>query len=645
MQTPIYAFAKCKHKLPMTEHRYILEPYKGMNTRYGCPSCQQKDKTFSLYIDAETGEHIHPTVGRCNRESNCGHHYTPKQYFQVNNISFDTPQPKTNKPKPQQKTHLIFSHNMQGQPIDCNELFFTEISVYDSTKEGVLKHCSLNNLEKRLNNYKSDGNKKDQSPAFLKGIYNNGTAGDFCEKTSPFLFFDIDVKENENNLLLDAVANNLVYEYLEKVCVLIWRSNSQKGIAGIIYTPQFIGITKEQTGHHLEIAKKIYLYLSNLIEQNTGLMIDFDLQQGKFRQIRYLAEQTDTRKINHTPLLFNIVEQPPQQKPVSFIPIEVFKASLKAHETNHFVQFLFNLFGVEVANQLVSRYFIATSKHWNGATVFWQIDTQGKVRTGKIMLYSPTTGKRVKNLELPLYWVHKALNQPEFELRQCLFGEHLLIDKTKPVAIVESEKTAVIASIYLPQFIWVAVGSLNNLNAKKCSALKGRKVTLFPDLNGFNKWSSRAKELSQLAIFTVSDLLERKATEAEKKQGFDLADYLIKYDYKAFAIPEPPPTVQPLVEKKPFEQPVYYSRKPEQPKPESWNNDITELENYFSNIEIPTQPVKLNSCSTIKDCSLFIESQFSTVKANNGNSTFLPYLNRLQELKRVLTTDHLLFGK
>lgn len=422
----------------MREHKYILEPYKGMNTRYRCPSCQQRDKTFSLYIDTETGEHIHPTVGRCNRESNCGHHYTPKQYFQDNNISFDTPQPKAYKPRP---------------------------------------------------------------------------------------------------------------------------------------------VT-------------------------------------------------------------------PQQKPVSFIPVEVFKASLKAHETNHFVQFLINLFGVEVASQLVSRYFIATSKHWNGATVFWQIDTQGKVRTGKIMLYSPTTGKRVKNLELPVYWVHKAIKQPEFELRQCLFGEHLLIDKTKPVAIVESEKTAVIASVYLPQFIWVAVGSLTNLNAEKCSILKGRTVTLFPDLNGFEKWSSKAKELSHLAIFTVSDLLECKATEAEKKQGFDLADYLIKFDYKAFDLPEPeatepPPAVQPLVEVKPFEQPepVYYFSKPEQLKPESWEQDITELENYFTGIALPTLPVKLNRCSTITNCSLFIESHFATVKANNGKRTFLPYLNRLQELKQVLTTN------
>lgn len=91
-----------------TSHRYILEPYKGMNTRYRCPALNcGKDKTFSRYIDTESGEHIHPTVGRCNRESNCGHHYTPKQYFQDNpnkigtgNISFDTTQSKANKPRP-----------------------------------------------------------------------------------------------------------------------------------------------------------------------------------------------------------------------------------------------------------------------------------------------------------------------------------------------------------------------------------------------------------------------------------------------------------------------------------------------------------------------------------------------------------------
>jgi hypothetical protein len=253
------------------------------------------------------------------------------------------------------------------------------------------------------------------------------------------------------------------------------------------------------------------------------------------------------------------------------------------------------------------------------------------------MLYSPTTGKRVKNLELPVYWVHKAIKQPEFELKQCLFGEHLLIDKTKPVAIVESEKTAVIASVYLPQFVWVAVGSLTNLSTEKCSILKGRIVTLFPDLNGFDKWSNKAKEFSHLAGVTVSDLLERKATEAERKQGFDLADYLTKLNYKAFTIPEhkptdPPPTVQPFIKVKVIEQ-------PEQPKPQNWEQDIKELESYFANIKIPTQKIILSKGGIITEYPVFIKSHFATLRANNGNRTFLPFLNRLEDLRQQLTTN------
>jgi Domain of unknown function (DUF6371) len=416
----------------MNEHRYILEPYKGMKTRYHCPSCQHRDKTFSLYIDTETGEHLHPTVGRCNRESNCSYHCTPKQYFQDSGISF------------------------------------------------------------------------------------------------------------------------------EKTCL-----SKPKAV---------------------------------------------------------------TRPL----------------KPVSFINVEVFKASLQSHDENNFVKFLIRLFGVEVANEAISRYFIGTSKQWNGATVFWQIDISGKVRTGKIMLYNASTGKRVKEPFSHINWVHSVLELPDYNLRQCLFGEHLLIDKTKPVAIVESEKTAIIASVYLPQFIWLAVGSLTNLNAEKCSILKGRTVTLFPDLNGFEKWRDKATELSHFTHISVSDLLERKATESERKQGLDLVDYLIRFDYKSFSTSEPieqPLTFQPLFKQHLIKtkveaiEPTYHFTKHEKPKAESWERDIIELEAYFATVPLSTHAVKLNQCSTITNVPLFIESHFATVKANNGKRAFLPYLHRLQELR------------
>jgi hypothetical protein len=149
----------------------------------------------------------------------------------------------------------------------------------------------------------------------------------------------------------------------------------------------------------------------------------------------------------------------------------------------------------------------------------------------------PITGHRVKEPFNHVSSAHKALKQPEFALNQCLFGEHLLRDKNKPIALVESEKTAIIASVYLPQFIWVAVGGKQNLNINMIRVLKGRTVVLFPDLNAVEKWGAIVKELKHLADFIVSDLLQRKASEADIKEGLDLADYLIKYDYKEFALP------------------------------------------------------------------------------------------------------------
>jgi hypothetical protein len=255
------------------------------------------------------------------------------------------------------------------------------------------------------------------------------------------------------------------------------------------------------------------------------------------------------------------------------------------------------------------------------------------------MLYNPTTGKRVKNLELPVYWVHKALKQPEFELKQCLFGEHLLFDKTKPVAIVESEKTAVIASVYLPQFIWVAVGSLTNLNAEKCSILKGRNVTLFPDLNGFDKWNNKATELSQIAKFTVSNLLERKAIDSEKQQGFDLADYLIKFDLANFLkIETEPVAVEPIAIETIAVQPIVIETPPpfKQTAKTDWSNEIIELEAYFKNTKLPTEPIKLNQCQTITNINKFIDRHLKALRTNNGKPTFEPYLNRLQQVKQLI---------
>ena len=250
----------------------------------------------------------------------------------------------------------------------------------------------------------------------------------------------------------------------------------------------------------------------------------------------FYDNKIDSKSIRHSePIQLNRVIKSP--KASSYVSSEIFKQSLRNYEENNFIKFLVRLFDIQITNQLIAQYFIATSKHWNGATVFWQIDSLGKIRSGKIMLYNSETGKRIKEPFPHITWVHKALNYNDFNLEQCLFGEHLLKnDQIKPVALVESEKTAVLASVYLPQFIWLAIGGMYNLNVEKCRILKGRTVVLFPDLNGFNKWESKVKGLSHLGKFIISDLLEKKAFDNEKQQGLDLADYLLKFNYKDFRL-------------------------------------------------------------------------------------------------------------
>jgi len=232
------------------------------------------------------------------------------------------------------------------------------------------------------------------------------------------------------------------------------------------------------------------------------------------------------------------------------IPAHYVPDTQKYYEGNNFVVFLDKMFGQDDAYLLTDMYNIGTSKHWPGATIFWQVDIKGKVRTGKIMLYNPDDCKRVKEPFNHITWVHKALSlkskvlspksdatldsglqTQDFHLRQCFFGEHLLPHyPNKPVAIVESEKTAVIASIYAKQFVWLAAGSLEGLGIDKCQVLKNRTVFLFPDVNGYAKWCDKARELNlrmPTTTFGVDKTMQSYLTPDNVAHGGDIADIWI----------------------------------------------------------------------------------------------------------------------
>jgi hypothetical protein len=217
----------------------------------------------------------------------------------------------------------------------------------------------------------------------------------------------------------------------------------------------------------------------------------------------------------------------------SVVPFELFKESLSNFEKNNLITYISKTFGSEIARNLISKYYIGTSNYWNGATIFWQIDELSQIRAGKIILYNPSIGKRIKEPFSHVNWIHNISNLTNFKLNQCFFGEHLLAHNNLPVAIVESEKTALIASICLPKFIWLAVGGINNLSEERFKILKGRNVILYPDVKGLHKWNDKIKTIKPyVSNLKVSNLIEHEANLYERMNGFDLADYLLKHNHK-----------------------------------------------------------------------------------------------------------------
>ncbi|MFI5138159.1 MAG: DUF6371 domain-containing protein [Sphingobacteriales bacterium] len=384
----------------MTEHRYILQSYAGIKSRFHCPECRHRNKTFTRYIDKETDSYLADHVGRCDREDRCGYHYTPRQYFAEN------------------------PGDVRVQPV--------KVSLAMPAKD------------------------------------------------------------------------------------------------------------------------------------------NFD-----------------------------------------HLPVSLLNASMieKAYINNNFIHFLAEIFTWDKVMQTAECYKVGTSRHWHGATVFWQLDTKGLVRTGKIMLFNIDTCKRVKEPFNHVTWAHKVVgskqlaassgqlavasgeelavggsgqltvgslqtqtancllptanfpqtahcllptanfpqtahcllptaNFPQtahcllptanFHLQQCFFGEHLLSENTEAlVGITESEKTAFMASIMMPDILWLAAGSLNGLDADKCRVLKNRKVLLFPDVGAYTNWKACARSLNYKvpsATFSVHDEMERTATAEERATGADMAD-------------------------------------------------------------------------------------------------------------------------
>ena len=219
-------------------------------------------------------------------------------------------------------------------------------------------------------------------------------------------------------------------------------------------------------------------------------------------------------------------------KPLCTIPISYVERSVRTDRDSHLITFLRTILPASTIETLIEDYRIGVAR--NEATIFFQLDIEGRCRTGKVMKYDPETGHRIKDPDTPsrITWVHSLMRQAgqlpaSWNLTQCLFGEHLLKEHPeKPVALVESEKTAVICAGLMPKYVWLATGGKSCVN-DRLLVLSGHKVVAFPDVDGYQEWIEKLAKYPSLDI-TVSPILQQNATPEDLANHIDIADWLIR---------------------------------------------------------------------------------------------------------------------
>lgn len=388
--------------------------------------------------------------------------------------------------------------------------------------------------------------------------------------------------------------------------------------------------------------------------------------------------------LNGSEISFNPIKvwKPPKKNSTVFIPEEVLELTFepKGYQRNKFLQNLLERvpfpFDVSDVEQVINQYYLGTicKGYRAGAVTFPFIDINDNVRTIQVKEFDETNHtvgtdflhsllKNDKSKPEP-NWLTAYLKNDSFV--SCLFGEHLLNRyPLNPVALVEAPKTAIYGTLYYGQpdnpsrLLWLAVYNLSSLNFAKCKALANRNVILFPDLSkdgsAFKLWSERAESLaSQIngSTFLVSDLLELNATHEEKEKGMDFADFLILNDWREFRtqdrssfkieiLPETFPEILiPARECKKCKgddlQQQFQTRLEEVNDQFQGENELVELKLFFKNTVLPGIPIKLDQSSIITDVSGFVESSLACIKAHKGEKIFLPYLNRLKQVRNIL---------
>lgn len=309
------------------------------------------------------------------------------------------------------------------------------------------------------------------------------------------------------------------------------------------YLPEVVGRCDRESNCGYQLTWSKYLRDTGLASQGRTITA------GNIRRSAQHSETNLTAKTTGKLLgLRNKAETPltdyshkPRYESVDYLTPTHLLETIGSYERNSFAQFLMGLFRNDPSSVSTAfrEYMIGTFDDW---TSFPVISKYGKICKAKLMKFDRLTGKRLKcgdgrglinSLQAKLIKAGRV--KPDFRTdKSTFFGEHLLTRYPNwPIAIVESEKTAVIASICKGVFtdqIWLATGSKQWLKPERIARLgPEREIRLYPDADGYEQWRkvAWAAKLNGCRV-KISSLIEKKATDTEKSGQFDIADYLVR---------------------------------------------------------------------------------------------------------------------